>query len=565
VKQLTHLVRWDVRRLQIVLGLWTLVVAANTLTGAVRPFVAADPSLAESAGVVSGLLWVMMPLLTMATVSFTIHGDSTVGTDAFWTTRPIEPLSLLAAKLLLLSVTLLALPAMTEAVLLLANDMSFSASAGVIAQSFSFRLIVMLLLALAAALTRNLPRFALLCGGAVLVVTTIVATLLAIQVGRMEDDIPVRTEASQESAGSLIVLTVAVAAAALITLAVQYVWRLRRRSVAVAAVGFAAAYVVSAAWPFEFLEMRRVVPAWAERPDALVISVEASTISTNRPAAVFPGRRTQWSTANGALQMSRPETGWMANVALRQATVDLPNGVTLRSPATWGSSHLLVGGSMRLEQYVVLRELLGVQVMANVAPAQPEEIRPENLPVLFLMRQPEFSKYAGARGSYRGVFDVSLTRFAIDGVVPIAPGAVHRTGDYRLVLDRTITLNGEPAIVARESRANSLWDRRPWSMYMYYLRNRERGQAIEVNDFAIHRGFALFRYLPFGNFSVGTGGPTTGLSTRGIMLSFPPRYDPRAETINIDEAWLAGAELVIVRQTQEGSVQRPLEIRDFPL
>lgn len=565
MKHVAHLVRWDVRRLQIVLGVWTVVVAANALIGAIRPFVVADPSLAESAGVVSGLLWVMMPLLTMATVSFAIHGDSTVGTDAFWPTRPIEPLSLLASKLLVLSATLLALPALTEAALLLANDMSFNASAGVIAQSFSFRLIVMLLLALAAALTRNLPRFALLCGGAVLTVATIVATLLAIQVGRMDDEIPVRTEEGQESAGSLIVLTVAVAAAALITLAVQYVWRLRRRSVVVAAVSFVAAYVVSDAWPFEFLEVRRVVPAWAERPDALAISVETSTISTNRPAAVFPGRRIRWSTANGALQMSRPETGWMANVALRQATIDLPNGVTLRSPATWGSNALLAGGSMRLEQYLVLRDVLGVQVIANVAPAEPEEVRPENLPVLFLMRQPEFSKYAGARGSYRGVFDVSLTHFAIDGVLPIAPGAVHRTGDYRLVLDRTITLNGEPAIVARESRASSLWDRRPWSMYMYYLRNRERGQAIEVNDFAIHGGFALFRYLPLGDFAVGTGGPATGFSTRGIVLSFPPRYNPRAEKIDIDEAWLAGAELVIVRQTQEGLVQRPLAIPDFPL
>ena len=566
MRQWLHLVQWDIRRLRVVLVGWFTIVAAYALVGFIRPLVAAEPSLAESAGVASGLLWLTMLLLTMAMVSFSVHGDPTVGTDAFWMTRPIRPLSLLASKLALLAAALLALPVLTEGILLLTNGMSLAVSTGVMLQSFFFRLIVMLFLILAAALTRNLPRFALLCGGAVLVVAAGLAAFVAIEVGDLGDDMPVRTNQAEESAGSSVVLTVLVAIAVLTTLAVQYTWRLRRRAVIVAVVTLVAAERAASLWPFEFLAVRRIVPAWAESPAALNLSVDVATISTNRPHAVFPGR-SRWSTANGMLHISRPETGWMADVALRDAAVHLPNGPTLRSPAAWGSAPFLAGGPMRLEQHLVVRDLLGVRLLGNIAPAQPEELRrPETFPILFLMRQDEFAQHAGGRGSYHGRFDVSLTHFDIEGVLAIVPGATHRSGGYRLVIDRTITINGEPALVARETHASSIWDRRPWTRYSYYLRNRERQQAIEVSDYALHRGFALFRYLPMGNFSFGAGTDQfNGFSTQGVVLSFPPRYTPGAETLDIDDAWLAGAELVIVRQTQEGSVQRSLEIRDFPL
>jgi hypothetical protein len=109
-----------------------------------------------------------------------------------------------------------------------------------------------------------------------------------------------------------------------------------------------------------------------------------------------------------------------------------------------------------------------------------------------------------------------------------------------------------------------MWERRPWRRYQFYLRNRARGTAVHVNDFTFRGGFSMLRFLPVGDFSIGSA-QTSGFSSRGMVLRFPPRYDPNAATLDVDDAWLAGAELVIVRRTEEGWVERNLEIPDFPI
>jgi hypothetical protein len=160
--------------------------------------------------------------------------------------------------------------------------------------------------------------------------------------------------------------------------------------------------------------------------------------------------------------------------------------------------------------------------------------------------------------------DVNLTQFAIHGVIPLRPGASHRNGGYHLVIDRMTTFDNEFAIVAREARATSMWERRPWARYAFYLRNRERDQAVAVNDYSLRGGFTLLQFLPIGHFSIGSA-DSSGFSSRGMVLRFPPRYTPTAETLDVDDAWLAGAELVIVRRTEEGWIERTVEIPDFPI
>ncbi len=70
----------------------------------------------------------------------------------------------------------------------------------------------------------------------------------------------------------------------------------------------------------------------------------------------------------------------------------------------------------------------------------------------------------------------------------------------------------------------------------------------------------LFPGLYFGSSS-----SSGGFSVTGQFIRFPPGYSSEKDRLDIDEAWIAGAEIVIVRATGEGSVSRPLEIPDFPL
>ncbi len=170
------------------------------------------------------------------------------------------------------------------------------------------------------------------------------------------------------------------------------------------------------------------------------------------------------------------------------------------------------------------------------------------------------------RGEYRAVIRLNLTNYVVDGAIPLQPGAVHQNGGYRIVIDRLAQRDGQMAALARESRASSMWERRPWSRYVYYLRNRARGEAINVSAFDLFGrsslGSVLSVPVALANSRLiteprGSG----GFLARGIGLSQPSWVTNRLR----DPAWFEGAELVIVRQTEEGSVDRVLSISDFPL
>jgi hypothetical protein len=565
VRHLGHLIRWDVRRVRAILAVWIALVVGYTLLVGIRPHAAADTALRESIAVVDSVLWLTMLLLTFALVSFVIHADPTVGTDAFWMTRPIPPATLLASKLVLLGLALLVIPVTAESMLLASNRMPASTSLGVLAQTSSIRLVVITLLVIAAAVTRNLPRFALLCGATLLAFAVAFGISIAVLMRNVEDQPPGNTSSrAAEDPSALVVFNALFVAAALVMLAVQYRTKLKRRSIAVGAAGVAAALVVGWLWPIPFLQPRFETPEWAEHAETLSIRIDPATISTNRPEAFFASRRFEWATVNGLIHAEGVQPGWSASVALRDATLDLPNGVTLRSGGSW-RSFLVVGGSYVPEPgYATARELLGVTTLATYAPAPLGPPPPQARPALFVMRRDQVAEHLPARGHYRAHMDINLTQYVVQGAIPIVPGASLQNGGYRLVVDRTTWFDSEFAIVAREARATSMWERRPWAEYSFYLRNRQRGEAVLVSDYVLHSNFSILRFLPIGQFSIGSS-QTSGFSSRGMVLRIPPRYGPRGTTLDLDDAWLAAAELVIVRRTEEGWVERTVEIPDFPI
>jgi hypothetical protein len=77
---------------------------------------------------------------------------------------------------------------------------------------------------------------------------------------------------------------------------------------------------------------------------------------------------------------------------------------------------------------------------------------------------------------------------------------------------------------------------------------------------------ALLPGYGYGDSGSGASGFAMGAQFMRFPPGFPPGHAPTDKgRLDIDEAWMAGAELVIVRETAEGSVSRPLEIREFPL
>jgi hypothetical protein len=556
-----HFLAADVRRLRVILAIWIVVAAASRLVESGTAVYAARADLRESFAVLSSLLWLAELLLTFVLVSQVVHAHPTVGTDAFWLTRPIPRYVLLVSKLVLLAVALVVVPAIVDVLRLALHNMPASVTAGVAAQNASSGVVWLALIAAAAALTANLTRFALLIGGALLAMAVAIGIFVAVAMARLSDAPPLTSESSDAGFTEVVVFNAVLALAALALLVVQYRTRSRPWSVTTGVVGVAVAVVVSWLWPIPFLAPRLVVPEWARDERVLSVGVDASTISTNTERLSGPERNRQWSTINGRIRVNGLQPGWTASVAAREATVRLPDGQTIQSEGSL-ASNLVWWDGVAAQPSAALRAVLGVSHLVTANPPPAEPARPALYPALFLMEQSRFDRYAPSSGEYRARVRVMLTEFAVEGTLPLRPGAAHQDGGYRLVLDSIAHSSGEVSMIAREARAASMWQRRPWSLHSFYLRNRGQSEALELSEYPLRGSFTLTRFLPIaGVYAHGEG---NGFFTRAVRLTFPARDGRYAGPSDRSPAWLGNAELVIVRRTAEGSVERAVTIPAFP-
>jgi len=111
----------------------------------------------------------------------------------------------------------------------------------------------------------------------------------------------------------------------------------------------------------------------------------------------------------------------------------------------------------------------------------------------------------------------------------------------------------------RESDATSSFDRRPPAERTYYIRNRGKGTALEALRDDSDTGL-----LPRMLGGVTVSGTMAGFWAAGIALRFPPSW-VGPEFKGLDQTWLRDADLVIVRSTREGAMERTLDIDRFPL
>jgi hypothetical protein len=94
----------------------------------------------------------------------------------------------------------------------------------------------------------------------------------------------------------------------------------------------------------------------------------------------------------------------------------------------------------------------------------------------------------------------------------------------------------------------------------FYLRNLGAGEAVQGAAHDLGQSFLLSGFLGV-HYGAEQG---SGFKARGLLIRFPASYGVD-ERFSLEDDWIEGAQLVVVRSTREGSVQRTLEIADFPL
>jgi len=139
VSLILHLVRKDFRRVRVLLGIWCpILILSVVLDTKIELFLdglgpaqdVGTPSSAElefAVLVFFGLLAIFLdPLMRAAIVSKLVHDDATVGSTAFWLSRPITGGMLLASKAILLALSMI--PAEIAAQLVVSTHLSGSPS-----------------------------------------------------------------------------------------------------------------------------------------------------------------------------------------------------------------------------------------------------------------------------------------------------------------------------------------------------------------------------------------------------------------------------------------------------
>ena len=287
------------------------------------------------------------------------------------------------------------------------------------------------------------------------------------------------------------------------------------------------------------------------------LSALPDTVVVDKNVPTFDDMPTSWKITRARVTLGDIAPGWSANISVRDASIRTAGGRTLTSRIRGYRAKVGIGKVDEVHSRYVIRRLLGVDRIADSSQAE----RPE-LAIVHYARDPELRQIAPATGSYDGRFDVTLTRYDIEAILPLRSGATHRQGAYNLIVDRIRHQQGRASLIARESNAESVFDPHPRSHILFYLRNRSTAEAVEGSEYELRTDVTLARLLPFA-FAVGQE-ENSGFRARAMTISFPTTYNEQ-KLIALDDDWLAHAELVIVRSTEGGSVERRLTIADFPI
>jgi hypothetical protein len=175
MKLLAHLLSADVRRFRLIAAALIVTTIAGATLDLAGPAVAGNDKQLAAIETSRSLIWLSNLLLFLAAAPLLIQTHALVGSDTFWMTRPIPWRSLLASKLVLLTIMIFVPAVVCEIVLMIVYDVTTLDIVYACIQLALWHALWMMAAVTAASLTRTLAGFAFLCGGTLLLVAVTVA------------------------------------------------------------------------------------------------------------------------------------------------------------------------------------------------------------------------------------------------------------------------------------------------------------------------------------------------------------------------------------------------------
>jgi hypothetical protein len=462
IRRVVHLIRKDLGEHRAWLAAFLGLVALRaSLVGSGVDARITDQNLLTALSLASFLVTVLDGALLVALAVQLVQGDRLVGTTAFWLTRPVRRIDLVAAKVGTAVAALVLVPVLFDALAMVVNGLSWRHAAAAMVEGAAVRLHVVLPAMALASVTADLAGFVVSAVGALFATFALSA---AFQWG---PKLAPRTSGAAYTASAVFVVVLIIGALA--AFAHQVLTRRRARSAGVMAAVGILAVVVASRWTVDV-----VAPAEGLEPGWLDPSRVAMTMAPVR-ADLSPGTP---GTQQWLVRASYAFTGAPPDVAL------VPIGLKSAGVFPDGTREALESGGLNVswrafwQSYALGRSpveaiLGGVQVLG--APEVPET---ERLRTLAWLAGDRYRQYVDGRVRFEVDATLGAVGYRAGAVLALDDRATGAAGNGRFSILSAACEAGKCTVVVRSVMPASLMEYGRPSRIAYVLVNKTRRQAL---------------------------------------------------------------------------------------
>ena len=550
-----HIIGKDIRDLRLLLplvGWWSLSILQVVLISVVGRIPGSPPAIEMMSGAfLAGLAWLLAALdfgLLVLIVSQLVQRDSTVGSTAFWLSRPVSRGRLLAGKSLFLLLAVILPTVAAQFLTLLLNGVTLYDAFRSVPQIVVLQLLVLAVLTALACLTPNLSRM-LFLGIVAAVGLAIVQYALRLPLLRTRWDGSL--EDSAAIGFSLFLLAVAVT-----VVCHQYLTLQTKRSLILASPVVPGLFLITTLWPWDLWPIKTPVAQAILDPEKVAARVEVGSLRFDRQVN---RQGDEWLILRGDLAVDPLPAGMGA----------IPAGISAEQISSSGkglahhrgrSRYLYKDLSPRFRFYFhddwdleraawLARRLGGVKFLNLDAPSWKRPLE------LFAIRREHYDRHAGSPTVYQAQVEFVAQRNRMQTMLPVPGNAYVRGSDHGRILAVT-GLFYRPSdqgfnIQFSESEHRLTLDDGKTVRYLLVHPSR-REALLGTRNYSFSSTLAIPH--PWSDIV-----SMLGVSRRSFEFRLPEGGPA------LPDNWLEGAELVRVETAHLGVFSKTIRIEDFVL
>ena len=556
-----HLIANDFRYLRLYLSLWSgLVILQAVLIGAFPQHAPGEWRGILSLSSLSWPLAILKVCLLTVIVSQLVQKDSTVGSTAFWLSRPIAAKRLLASKLIFLLVAVVLPVLVVEIFLLSVRGVIPEDILRSVPQIVFLHILPVAVAMMLASVTSNLPRLIFL-GVIALValpllwfVLSYLFTAVSGTVTVENDDVPLTMPIPPPSYSSFLIgiLLVLVGTSGAVV-AHQYLTRRTMLSRALFFSGVLVALLSMGFWSRHIWETESGSDSGILDPTQVATRIEGKSlvfapVTESLPVFDLAGEKKMLLRGDIALDDFPP--GVVVLPAQISANLVLPSGESLARHVSHGSYAFMAtfpfGPDRRLTREKA--ESLG-QTLGDVEFLDGGQMWGDGPPELFAISDDLYERYKGVRTVYSAEVDYLVQKDEITTMRLEQGHRFERGSDRVEILSVDESYRGGLTVLISESTHKLMGDGRKDVVYL--LINTSRGQALLGLWYSMESDSMSSPPLLSFIFPM--------LAVSRLKLQFdPPRDGPP-----IDPGWFQGAELIRVETRDLGWFSKSIQMEGF--